>query len=197
MEKRLKTHRLVVRCGPSEKELVEKAAADTGASVSAFILAKVWAKPAPVPSGLFVEVGEVERRTIEAMAEKAGQSVSDFIMARVWGEVGDQPSALPDPSAEGERASRLNLLLAIPGVKLGAQQLDSGAFIADPIEHAAPKARRAFNLRRSQWYALVEDFGWCQLLRDHDTGQLWVNASGSAQEFETEAVARAFIASKE
>ncbi len=91
------------------------------------------------------------------------------------------PPPVAPPSSLDAIKARLGLqpaadLVAPPGAGLPA----------DP-----PKVRRDFNPGRRSWYAsLPSGCDWAELLRDRDTGQVWLVANGAATEYPTEEDAR-------
>jgi hypothetical protein len=155
---------------------------------------------------IVIRVGEIEKRTIQGMADKEGLSLSDFVLARVWGEV---PERVETPHAVGPAeasslvslapgASKVAELKAKLGLVTGSDLLAGRAPVGGGLEVApAPKPRRGFNCSRPGWYEPVVKEPTFQILRDIETGQVWLHFGGpTAREFPTVEAARAFAESQ-
>lgn len=147
-----------------------------------------------------------DRRMVEHMAKQAGKSETDLIMGRVWGEI-DESSHAEVPAVASAHVSvapaepfgdKLADLKARFGLKT-ASQLEHGESAAPPDRAVTskPKACRAFNGHRPQWYNPLGSGDWWEMSQDVSTGQVWLVANGVAREFDSEQEAKAFVEQRE
>jgi uncharacterized protein (DUF1778 family) len=122
---------------------------------------------------LVVRVSQEDKRLIEGMAKREGKTLSEFILSRVWGEVADpvreEAPKIPESGTIQDKVAALR---------------ESISGVAQPMAPATQ--RRAFNLRKTAWYTLLESTDWGgYVVKDKDTGQIWLVTNGRAREHDT------------